>query len=131
VLVTLLAQPQSTPDAGDVAAEATAPADTANVIQLAFAMPDQFSIARVEQDDGQTIYFLNDTLRDDVVLTLEHGDAPNLRADMMEVDLGQTTAHALHTPDYSVLTFEKDGTVYTMTCRHDLNTLVSLGRHIV
>ena len=101
-----------------------------SVIPLGFSLPEQFTVADVEQDQGKTIYYLRDAKQDDVVLTLEM-DARVQTNGLEEIPLERHTVHGAYRADYSMLTFSKDNIVYELSCRHDLNTLVELSRGIL
>ncbi len=100
------------------------------LIPLAFSLPENLSVARTKQDNGQSIYYLSDLYEDNVVMTLEKADfEPGER--LTELWVNGSAAYARATPDYQLLTFRKDGVVYTLTCRYELDTLLSLGKQIL
>ncbi|MGI6152808.1 MAG: hypothetical protein ACOYJB_03085 [Christensenellaceae bacterium] len=121
-------------EAGASEAEAPAQAETPvyedALIPLSAELPENFSISAVEQDVGQTIYHLSNTKLDDAVVTLEYADLPDT-ADLNEYDIGGHTAYGKYGADYSVLMFTEDDILYTLTCQHDLNTLMELGEAIL
>lgn len=96
------------------------------VIPLAFALPQNFEVASVEQDNAQSIYFLRDLWQDDVVMTLEYTGEPLEVEGLTQLELAYGTAWAESNQDYSLLVFEAGGLRYTLTCRYDLNTLLPL-----
>lgn len=101
------------------------------IIPLGFELPENFTVETVEQDVGKTIYYLQDMRLDDTVLTLERSDGFIVPDGLKEYEINGQTAYGTYQPDYSFLTFEKDGIVYEMTCEHDLNTLLELGAAIL
>ncbi|MDR3120394.1 MAG: hypothetical protein LBU58_03525 [Clostridiales bacterium] len=101
------------------------------VIPLGFTLADGFSIAGVEQDIERTIYYVADARNDDVVITLRQGGGA-ARAGLwaLEIPIGgeRQAAYGVYGADYSLLTFERGGVVYEMTCKYDLNTLLGLAQ---
>ena len=64
------------------------------------------------------------------MLTLEESSAPLQTAGLAKIDLGGPDglqAYGTQTDSYSLLTFQRGGVLYTLTCRHDINTLMRLG----
>ncbi|MDR1669673.1 MAG: hypothetical protein LBR76_06925 [Oscillospiraceae bacterium] len=95
-------------------------------IVLSAPLPDGFSQSAFEQDREKSVYTIADDLyRDDVVLTLEKAE---LRPDTLTEISGFEGAYGRQTDSYSLLTFRRDGVLYTLTCRHSMDTLVRLGR---
>lgn len=101
------------------------------IIPLSFALPDNLSIIAIEQDNERSIYYLSDVLQDDVVLTLEETDREPETEGLASITINDSVAYGVAGPDYSLLTFQKDGILYEMTCEHDLATLVNLSYHIL
>ena len=100
-------------------------------IPLSFALPDNLTIANVEEDRGKSIYYLRDRNMDDVILTLEYIDHPPSHEDLQRININNSTAYVRYLPDYSLMTLDKDGVRYEMTCRYDVNTLMELGAKII
>ncbi|MDR1422604.1 MAG: hypothetical protein LBI64_07060 [Coriobacteriales bacterium] len=102
---------------------------------LGFRLPVQFSVARTDWDNGQSIYVLDNTLHDDVVLTIQQPFAPggqnDWSAEMDYVIIDGTTIPAVIRDEYKLLQFENEGAIYTISCRDDLATLASLYRSMV
>lgn len=116
--------------------EAAPPRETGTlyeVIALSANLSNNFSIESYEQDVSKTVYYIDDTYSDDVVLTLEKIEhAKALETDeLSELIINGHLAYGYYGPDYSIVTFEADGIVYSMTCKHDINTLVSLSESIL
>ncbi len=147
VLVPVLASRFSTqplaPPAQSVAAEAAAGADNAPadgspaaeeaLLPMDFDLPANFTVAAAKLDNGKSVYALEDDAQDDVVLVMEPEAqlTPEDTAGMRQIEVNGQVAYVQDKPDYKLLTFEKDGVVYTLTCRYDVNTLLGLGREIL
>ena len=39
-------------------------------------------------------------------------------------------AYKGQTADYNILMFEKDGILYTLTCKHEIDTLIALSKKV-
>lgn len=119
------------PEAGSSVPPSAMTADTMSIIPLTFSAPAGFTQSKVEQDQGKSIYYFADRSGDDVVLTLEASSAPVDTAAFTRLDINHAAAYAKSEDAYQLITFEKDGLRYTLTCRHDVNTLVRFGEVIL
>lgn len=122
------AAPEPDQDAGGIAESR---ASSLEPIPLSFELPGNFSVESFEQDYGKSVYTLANTELDDVVLTLEYSGPEASFDGFVEIGIGDNTAYGRSTPDYSLLMFEKRDIVYTLSCRHDINTLVGLSKKIL
>lgn len=125
ILVFALPMRMQNGDAGSDSAEQ-------QLIPITFAMPANFSVSAAELDNGKSVYSLANTERDDVVLimedaALEPGDYTGY--EILYINGAEVYADA--TPNYQTLVFEKDDVVYTLSCEHDINTLIELGEAIL
>lgn len=100
-------------------------------IPLSFSLPPDLDIIAIEQDNEKSIYYLSDVMADDIILSLEMGELPDSPPGLEPLWINDTTAYGLTCADYSLLTFQKDGIVYEMTCRYDMDTLLNLSYHII
>jgi hypothetical protein len=78
-----------------------------------------------------SIYYIDDLYRDDVVVTLEMTSRSPDTTGLVKVNLGGSVAYGTQTDGYSLLTFRLDDILYTLTCRHDINTLIRLGNALI
>jgi len=101
------------------------------IIPLSFALPDNLSVENVKLDQGKSVYFLNNTQLDDVVMTLEMTPGYIAHEGLVEIKISQSTVYGVSGPDYNLLTFQKEGVAYVLTCKHDINTLIALSRSIL
>lgn len=100
------------------------------IIPLSFALPPNLMVASVEEDNGKSIYYLQNTQADDVVLTLEYADEYDF-AGLDTAQINGSTVYYKYRSDYSLVTFEKEGVLYEMTCKHDVATLMDLSSYIL
>jgi hypothetical protein len=84
----------------------------------------------VEQDVGKTIYYLDNTRLDDAVVTLEYAELPDISG-LTVYEINGQPAYGKYSPDYSALIFTKDGILYELTSKYDINTLMELGEAIL
>jgi len=104
---------------------------TPNLVLDVSVLPSRLSVAGTMEDHGQSIYRLADSQNDDVVLTLEENRPIIIDNGLMEVAVNGKTAYIKTNADVKLLTFEKNGLTYTLTCRYELDTLLELGKNIL
>ena len=100
------------------------------VIPLSAPLPPGFTQSGFEQDNGKSVYYIEDSYMDNVVITLEKTTMPDTTG-LTAIKLGDTVAYGTQSDGYSLLTFQSGGVVYELTCRHDINTLIELGEAFV
>jgi hypothetical protein len=99
---------------------------------LDFNLPRQFTIAKTDWDNGQSVYTLDNTPHDDVVLTIQrHEPQSDWFTPMDSVVIDGRQVPAIIKDEYKLLRFADEGTLYTLSCRDDLGTLAHLYRSIV
>ena len=105
--------------------------ETRQLIPLDFILPQNLSVTDTKLDRGQSVYTLENTTGDDVVMTLEKNAGLPDVTELRSVTINGQGAYAVQKADYQFLVFEKGGVTYTLTCRYQLDTLVSLGKNIL
>lgn len=108
----------------------TAPSSADSVIAFTYTLPANLSMESYKQDQGQTIYYLKDQQEDDVIMTLEKGALPDVSA-LTRYSVDGYAAYGRETADYQLLLFQKEGILYTLTCRYRLDTLLKLAKNIL
>lgn len=116
---------------GGDAADSLAAHKEAPVIPISFELPANLWVQDAEQDVGQSVYYLGDTGLDDVVMTMERSNELYVRDDLVEITVGDAVAYGVSYPEYSLLTFYKEDIVYTLTCKYNAETILSLGESIL
>lgn len=101
------------------------------IIPLGFTLPANLTESGFTQDYEKSVYTLSDNLLDDVVLTLEPYTDSALFASLAPLTIDGGGVYYTSTADFKLLTFEKDGVLYTMSCKYDINTLINLARAIL
>lgn len=135
------AQPDATPAApsesaaqAEIAPDLSEEADAApayEILPLSFALPEQFAVDHVELDRAQSVYYLSDEMRDDVVMRMELTPMPVDPQQYTLLEIGGYPTYVYATGDYNLMTFSHDGILYELSCRYDINTLVTLGESIL
>ncbi len=108
----------------------TADVEPYEIIPLRFSLSEEFSVSHVEQDREETVYYLENTQQDDVVLALKRADQADTEG-LYAISVEDQTVYGAYRADFSLLTFQKDGIVYEMSCCHDINTLLGLSQKIL
>lgn len=107
------------------------PAESFEVIPITFAVPAGFTQTGFEQDKEKSVYYFADSLSDNVVLTMEKSSESPDTTGLVPISLNGARAYAASEEGYSMVTFQKDGVLYELTCRYDVNTLLRLGEAII
>lgn len=102
--------------------------ETFEMIPLGFELPEAFTVVDEELDRERSIYYLEDARLDDVVITLQYTPDDPDYAGLTPIPIGEGLAYGLAGADYNLLCFEREGIYYELTCRHDINTLIGIGR---
>ena len=110
-------------------------------IALSYSLPAHLSVADVEQDKGQTVFYIDNAEDDDIVLIAERSeqiggsgkfDKDALQASgLRPIRINGTELYAVARADYSLVTFQSEGVIYSATCKHDYRTLISLCEYIL
>lgn len=101
------------------------------IIPLTFALPPNLSVESVEQDKGQSVYYLSDQFGDDVVMTLETGSPVIDRQGLVLIHIKEHPVYVYESGDYNLMILRYNGITYTVSCRHDINTLADICFRIV
>ena len=104
---------------------------SSQLIPISFTMPDNLSVASKKLDNGQSVYRLDNTTGDSIVMTMERDVGLPDTSQLSDVNINGYTVYAAQTADYNFIAFTKDGVTYTMTCRYQIETLVELSENIL
>ena len=115
-------------------------------IALRTTLPPQYEITQVKQDGDKTIYKIESTDLDNMIITLVKTseyktlnttqDLAREQAGFIKVSLPSATgglleAQALSKADYNLLVFHTEGIDYELSCRYDINSLLTLGTLLI
>lgn len=100
------------------------------VITLSAKLPPGFEIKEVKVDLEETIYFIENDKKDDVVLVISRAKEL-LHSGLKETILNEESAYGLSRKDYHILTFQRNEFIYTLTCEYDMGTLFEIGGSII
>lgn len=118
----------------DTASEAPSSSsdEQSGLITLSFELPDNLSVVETEVDNGVSIYHLDDTRNDDVIMQLESTATANVDFDTLKpITINGQQTYGLSTASYKIIMFINDNVLYTLTCQYDINTLVELSENIL
>ena len=121
---------QTVSSAPDPAVPAPAPQEYA-VIPLSAPLPRGFTQTGFDQDYEKSIYYIEDVNLDNIVIMLEPANTPPDTSRLVEINLDGTVVFGKQTDAYSLLTFSNNDVLYTLTSRHDINTLLRLGNALL
>lgn len=111
--------------------ESAAAESSGELIPLSFSLPDNFSVSDSKTDDGVSVYYLTDTHADDVVLQLEYTDTASPAFDSLKpVTIAGNEAYGFASGSFKMLSFIHGDILYTLTCKYDFNTLISISKNI-
>lgn len=104
---------------------------TPEILPLSFTLPDNLTVADSKLDNGKSVYYLSNSGRDDIVMTMELDPKEDVFAGLRQTQINDYTVYYKYTADYSVMAFKKQDITYVLTCKHDVNTLVPLAEAIL
>ena len=106
--------------------------EVAELIPLSYPLPSNFTVVDQKLDNGMTVYQLSDTYNDDVVMQLAYVESIDYEVDgLQEILVNGEPVYAEVENDYQKITFEKNGIVYILTCKYDINTLLPICENIL
>lgn len=106
------------------------------LIPISFEIPENLRVADWKVDNGVSVYYLENEYEDDIVLQMKPLDNPSDEIDsdiggLQLIEINGQDAYAGSFEGYNVLSFHDGELSYKLTCRYDVNTLVSLGKNIL
>jgi len=125
------ALPESTLEKESPAESAPLPEQGNGVIPLPFTLPEHLTILSAEREGEKSVYHLESSSSDPIVLTLESTSRFPDTEGLTPVDIDGQTVYTASRPEEQFLTFQKDGILYEMTCPSDLEALIALSRAIL
>jgi len=115
----------------DSSSESAAAESSAELIPLSFSLPDNFTVSDSKIDNGVSVYYLTDTHADDVVLQLEYTDTATPVFDSLKpVTIAGNEAYGYAAGSFKMISFIHGDILYTLTCKYDINTLISISKNI-
>ena len=100
-------------------------------IPLDFTLPPQFTIVETVVDRNITSYKIEDTRGgDDVVITLEKTKADLDTDGFTLIIVDGRGVYVKDYADYKLLIFKRNNVIYTLSCRHDINTLIMIYKNV-
>ncbi|MGL6201587.1 MAG: hypothetical protein ACRC3H_21940 [Lachnospiraceae bacterium] len=115
----------------DSSSESAAAESSVELIPLSFSLPDNFTVSDSKTDNGVSVYYLADTHADDVVLQLEYTDTATPVFDSLKpVTIAGNEAYGYAAGSFKMVSFIHGDILYTLTCKYDINTLISISENI-
>lgn len=115
--------------ADEMAAGAPEKPEEYELILLTAALPEGFQISDVKQDKEESIYYIENDMLDDVVLSIRKASQWN-KEGLKEIIINDTIAYGISKADYKLLTFQQDGFTYTLTCKYEMETIINISKNI-
>ena len=110
---------------GNTSAGGDEPAEGDALIPAGFQIKPEYTVVGTAVDGGRSVYFITDEKNENIVMSLRRGSIPEPAVTHMKsVVLGAVNVYLLYDADYSMALFQKDGVVYELTCRFDVNGLL-------
>ena len=100
------------------------------LIPLSFSLPLNMEVKDKKEDNGMSIYYLEDTFNDDVVMQLERKGADFETEKFTEINIDGYQVYGFSEDNYNMIKFEYQEITYTMTCRYDINTLTGICKKV-
>jgi len=123
---------------GSLETEDTAPGDQDSVvmregfISMSFDTGPQYHISDTDYDNGKSIYYVDNTALDNIVMILEKSDEDFKEYQKLtRMSVAGVIAYGIYRADYSLLAFERGGIYYTLTCGYDIRTLIDFAEIII
>ena len=106
--------------------------DASTVMALMAArLPYGYDVTGVDYDNAKTIYhILNDT-NNQIVLTTEKTSLDIDLAYYQEIRINGVRVFGMVKNDYSLITYEQDGLIYTLTSRYNYKDLIDISKNII
>ena len=100
------------------------------LIPLASNLPSQYRITDSRQDLGQSIYYISSTDSDDIVVTLEYDIGEDWFKSFHPIDIDGMEGYYRNKNDYKILVVIKDGILYTLTCRYEMESVYDFAKYL-
>ena len=134
--------PAPAPSAAPAAPSAEAPSDSLQPVNtekpviteasfVSAKLPPGYSLNAMEFDHGETIFYLENINKNDIVLTIAKADGIFESGMYQSVNINDTKAYAVLTGDYGLLEFEHEGLKYRLTSPYDYGDLIEISKKLI
>lgn len=123
-------------DSGSPIAQATAPAaphstPAISAELLSARLPYGYEITEVDYDKEKTIFHIINDTNNEIVLTMEEAAGQIAKNAFQEIVVNNTPVYGLVKKDYSVITYEKDDILYTLTSKYNYKDLIEISKNLI
>lgn len=94
-------------------------------------LPPGYTLSKKDYDKNKTIYYIASNTNNDIVLTTEEFASVIEKEFFQELQIKDTKVYGLVKDDFSVITYEKDNILYTLTSRYDYQDLIELSKSLI
>jgi len=94
-------------------------------------MPAGYNVTGIDYDMEKTIYYIKNDTDNQIVMTAEKSEFDIEFAYYQEIRINGEPVYGMVKSDFSVITYEKDGVVYTLTSRYNYEDLVDISKNII
>lgn len=99
--------------------------------RIASILPVGYKVESIDHDNGKTIFYVLNDLKDEIILE-EESLSYSLEVDTLKsFYLQDTRAYGISKADYSLITFELEDKLYTLTSSYDAHGLIAIGESII
>lgn len=108
------------------------PTPNNNEVQLLSAkLPRGYMLTDVDYDNGKTIYYIVNESKNEIVLTTEEFSGEIENEIFQEININNTRVYGMVKNDYSVITYEKDDLLYTLTSKYNYKDLIEISKGLL
>ena len=104
------------------------------ITELSFVstkLPPGYSVSSMEFDYGETIFYVENTRNNHIVLTIAKSDESLSNDNDQTPNINDTPATLVLSADYSLLEFESDGLKYRLSTPFDYNDLIEISKNFI
>lgn len=105
--------------------------EATQLIPLHFTLPQDYTLQSAELDQGESMYHILDPYRDEIILSLKTGALSPEIASYPISEINGFAVYGLSGEGYALMTFERDGVVFVLSCRSGMADLETLAEVIL
>ena len=94
-------------------------------------MPAGYIVTGIDYDMEKTIYYIKNDTDNQIVMTAEKSEFDIEFAYYQEIRINGEPVYGMVKSDFSIITYKKDGVVYTLTSRYNYEDLVDISKNII
>ena len=98
---------------------------------MAAKMPAGYNVTGIDYDMEKTIYYITNDADNQIVMTTEKSEFDIEMAYYQEIRINGEPVYGMVKSDFSVITYEKDGVLYTLTSKYNYEDLIDISKNII